>query len=192
MSLARRETSATNPFRVQRRSLCVSSSVVFSLLFCCSGLRFRSERSPSKARPGSVSPAFKLNSSAPLMTRVSPRKPPLGDGTRAFPRTSRTGNIGSSSSRPDLQSSRRPVSLPQTQSLTVELQLTTAPQTVVVTGSSTPSLATSRRIRRPAQQRSTQAAQPRRDQRRPALHPRRGRECLGTDGRHLQPLRARR
>ncbi len=114
------------------------SRFLFFFLLCCTAA-FASDlkitvQSPSGDRVGGVQVSlFRSSDNVGVATQVT-----AGDGVAVFPNIS-DGDYRVVVLAPGFAEQTQQVSLPQTQSLAVELKLTTTPQTVVVSGSSTPS-----------------------------------------------------
>ena len=129
-----------NPFRVQRRIACaVLVSLFFLLLLTTASSRpiskSRSRVRPANTFPGCRSASFASADNAGVATQTT-----AGEGLADFPNLA-DGEYRVVILAPGFAEQSQQITLPQTPSLTVELKLTTAPQTVVVTGSSTPATA---------------------------------------------------
>ncbi len=110
----------------------------FLLLFCAAALASDlsvTVQSPAGERVAGVQiKLFRAPDGAGVATQTT-----VGDGTARFQKVA-DGQYRLVILAPGFAEQSQTITLPQTSSLTVELQLTTTPQTVVVTGSSTPSI----------------------------------------------------
>ena len=135
-----RRELVTNPFRVQRRSVMFIVRALLAALLCCTAALAAdlkvSVQSPSGDRVSGVQVSlFRAGDNCGVGVQTT-----AGDGTATFPNLP-DGQYRAVVLAPGFAEQSLQVAIPGTEALTVQLKLTTTPQTVVVSATATPTTA---------------------------------------------------